>query len=358
VLTVLHTESSLGWGGQEVRILTEAAWLRERGVRVVLAVQPASRIRAEAERLSLETVGAVMRGPWDLFAVLRLVGVVRREKVDVVHTHSSIDAWVGGCAARLARVPVVRSRHVSIPIRAGLNPVYTWLADRVLTSGESIRALVLAGGVRPEAVRALPAGVDLAAFGPGEPSEALRREFGPARPVIGSIAMFRGSKGHQHLLDAFARLGREFPGAQLLLVGDGLRRAWVQELARARGLADAVRLPGFRRDVADLLRLMDCFVLASTRTEGVPQSLLQAMAVGVPVVASAIGGIPEVIVDGQTGLLIPPEDPVALAAGLGAVLRDPAAARQRAQAARALVERRYSRDASVERLLALYRELR
>ncbi|PYN07191.1 MAG: hypothetical protein DME06_17610 [Candidatus Rokuibacteriota bacterium] len=254
-------------------------------------------------------------------------------------------------------MPVVRSRHVSIPIRAGLNPVYTWLADRVLTSGEAIRALVLAGGVRPEAVRAVAAGVDLARFTPGERSEALLREFGPARPVIGSIAMFRGSKGHPHLLDAFERLRPEFPQARLVLVGDGIRRAWVEELARGRGLAPAVCFPGFRRDVPELLRFMDCFVLASTRTEGVPQSLLQAMAVGVPVVASAVGGIPEVLADGETGLLVPPEDPAALAAALGAVLRHPAAARRRAAAAQALVARRYSRDGCVDRLLALYGEL-
>jgi len=356
-LTVLHTESSLGWGGQEVRIVTEATWLRERGVRVVLAAQPGSRVRAEALRVALETAAVAMRGAWDVPAVLRLARVIRREKVDLVHTHSSIDAWVGGAAARLARVPVVRSRHVSIPIRAGLNPVYTWLADRVLTSGEAIRALVLAGGVRPEAVRAVAAGVDLAEFTPGERSDALLREFGPARPVIGSIAMFRGSKGHPHLLDAFARLRPEFPEARLVLVGDGIRRAWVEELARGRGLAPAVCFPGFRRDVPELLRFMDCFVLASTRTEGVPQSLLQAMAVGVPVVASAIGGIPEVLADGETGLLVPPEDPAALAAALGAVLRHPAAARRRAAAAQALVARRYSRDGCVDRLLALYGEL-
>ena len=121
--------------------------------------------------------------------------------------------------------------------------------------------------------------------------------------------------------------------------------------------AFAVCFPGFRRDVPELLRFMDCFVLASTRTEGVPQSLLQAMAVGVPVVASAVGGIPEVLADGETGLLVPPEDAAALAAALGAVLRHPVAARRRAAAAQALVARRYSRDGCVDRLLALYGEL-
>lgn len=356
-ISVLHIEASPGWGGQEVRIVTEAAWLCARGLRVLLAGQPGSRVLAEAERRGVETVGVRMRAAWDLPAAMRLARLIRREKVHAVHTHSSIDAWVGGSAARLARVPVVRSRHVSIPIRAGLNPVYTLLADRIVTSGEAIRRLVIAAGARPEVVVALPAGVDLETFAPGPPSERLRGELGEGRPVVGSVAMFRGSKGHEHLLDAFRALPGEFPRARLLLVGDGIRRQWVEELARERGLVAAVTFTGFRRDVPELLRLMDCFVLASTRTEGVPQSLLQAMATGVPVVAAATGGIPEVIADGQTGRLVPPGDPAALAAALAEVLRDPGAAARRAEAARAFVAERFSRARCVDRMVALYNEL-
>ena len=114
---------------------------------------------------------------------------------------------------------------------------------------------------------------------------------------------------------------------------------------------------GFRSDVPDLLRAMDCFVLASTRTEGVPQSLLQAFAAGVPAVASSIGGIPEVITDGETGTLVPPENPALLAAAIEAVLDNPSAAATRARAARKLVEERYSHVAAVSRLLALYDEV-
>ena len=131
----------------------------------------------------------------------------------------------------------------------------------------------------------------------------------------------------------------------------------MEELAARRGLGDAVVFTGFRTDVPDLLALMDCFVLASTRTEGVPQSLLQAFAVGVPVVASRIGGIPEVVHDGVTGLLAEPGDSAALARGIRAVLEDVDAAARRARAARHLVEDRFSHQAAITRLLALYDEL-
>jgi glycosyltransferase involved in cell wall biosynthesis len=353
--TVLHTESSPGLGGQEMRTLSEARWTAERGWRVLLAGQPDGRFVERARAAGLEAVGVRMRGAWDLRAVCVLRRLIRRERVSIVHTHSSVDGWVGGVAARTAGVPVVRTRHVSIRIRRRWNPVYRWLADRVITSGETIRDLVVGAGVDPARVVAIPAGVDLGEFpGCSANADAIRKDLGLSRPVIGSVAMFRGSKGHAHLLDAFDMVHARHPTARLLLVGEGIRRPWVEGLARERGLGGAVVFTGFRSDVPELLRVMDCFVLASTRTEGVPQSLLQSFAAGVPVVASAIGGIPEVVTDGKTGLLVPPEDAAALARAVEAVLGDRAGAAARSRAARHLVEERFSHAAAVSRLLALY----
>src|SRR5262249_36865548 len=147
-----------------------------------------------------------------------------RERVDLVHTHSSVDGWLGGAAARLARVPVVRTRHVSIPIRGRWNPVYTWLADRVITSGEAIRRMVVDAGVAADRVVAIPAGVDLERF-PYRPRPQARTDVGDEPgPIIGSVAMFRGSKGHAHLIEAFRVVRSSYPRATLLLVGDGIRR--------------------------------------------------------------------------------------------------------------------------------------
>ena len=354
--TVLHTESSRGLGGQEIRTLHEARWTGERGWRVVLACQADGRLLERARDAGLEVVALSMKAPWDARAIARLVALIKRERVDIVHTHSSIDAWIGGVAARSARVPVVRTRHVSIPIRRSWNPVYTWLADRVITSGEAIRRLVMNAGASPERVVAIPAGVDLDGFPFGRRSKAVADALGVSPPVIGSVAMFRGSKGHAHLIEALAVVRRRYPGATLLLVGDGIRRAWVEGLARDAGLAEAVVFTGFRSDVAALLGAMDCFALASTRTEGVPQSLLQAFAAGVPVVASDIGGIAEVVADGATGVLVK-ATAVDLAQGIERVLDDPDAAARRAIAARAMVEERFSHASMLTRLLDLYVEV-
>jgi glycosyltransferase involved in cell wall biosynthesis len=355
--TVLHTESSPGLGGQEIRTLRELGWTRERGWRVLLACQAGGALEARARAQGLETAPLRMRGAWDPLAIRRLVGLIRRERVDVVHTHSSVDAWLAGTAARLARVPVVRTRHVSIPIRRGWNAVYTRLADRVITSGEAIRALVVGAGVPAERVVAIPAGVDIEEFRPRPRAGELAAALGLTRPVVGSVAMFRGSKGHAHLIDAFRLVRERVPSATLLLVGEGIRRGWVEELAVARGVREAVVFTGLREDVPALLSVMDCFVQASTRTEGVPQSLLQAFAATVPVVATAVGGIPEIVADGITGVLVKAEDPRWLAEAIGAVLADPEAARARAGAGRRLVVERFSHAVSMERLLALYEEV-
>jgi glycosyltransferase involved in cell wall biosynthesis len=356
--TLLHLEASPGLGGQELRTLAEARWLAERGWRVLLACQPAGRLHARAaEAPGVEPRPLRMRSAWDARAVVALVRLIRRERVDLVHTHSSVDAWVGGLAARIAGAPVVRTRHVSIPLRRGWNPVYTHLADRVITSAEAIRRMVVAAGVAPERVVAMPAGIDLAAFPFGRRAPDLRAALGLTPPVIGSVAMLRGSKGHAELIAAFARVRAAHPSATLLLVGDGPRRAALEQRARAAGLGGAVVFTGFRADVPELLATMDCFALASTRTEGVPQSVLQAFAAGVPVVARDTGGIPEVVADGATGLLVADGAPAALAHAIGRVLGDPAGAAARTRAARDLVEARFSHAAALDRLLALYGEV-
>ena len=147
--TVLHTEASPGLGGQEVRTLNEARWTVERGWRVLVAGQPDGRLLERARAAGLEAAPIRMAGPVDLRALVGLVRLIRRERMTWYTRTAPSTRWLGGMAARFCRVPVLRTRHVSIAIRRGLNPVYRWLADRVITSGEAIRRLVVALACRP-----------------------------------------------------------------------------------------------------------------------------------------------------------------------------------------------------------------
>jgi glycosyltransferase involved in cell wall biosynthesis len=355
---VLHTEASLGLGGQEIRILTETRWLLDHGWDALIACQPSARLLGEARAAGLPVVAVAMRGALDVSALLALRRLVRERGAALVHTHSSVDSWLGALAARSAGVPVVRSRHVSIPILRRRALVYR-LAHRVLTTGDAIRAMVVAAGVPAERVVSVPAGVDTARFHPGVSGKAVREEFGlaPAAPVVGLVADVRGSKGHRYFLEAARAVLADLPDARFLIVGDGVGFEDVRRRVRELGLEGPVLMTGFRRDIPEVMAALDVLVLPSVRSEATSQVIPQALAVGVPVVATRVGGIPEIVRDGETGLLVPPADAPALAAAIVALLRDRERAAALARAGQALVRARYTLDAMMEGTTAVYREL-
>src|SRR5215470_6307995 len=271
---VLHTESSLGLGGQEIRILTESRWLREHDWDVVIAGQPDGRLRTEAKIAGLPFVTVRMRSAVDLIALGALRRIIRERDVAIVHTHSSSDSWLGALAARSRRRPVVRSRHVSIPILRRRALVYRF-ANRVLTTGDAIRALVIAAGVPAARVVSVPAGVDTTRFHPGVSGKTVRDELGLTGPVVGLVANIRGSKGHNDFLTAAALVCRRVPAARFLIVGDGVGFADVQQRAHAMHLDDHVVMTGFRRDIPEIMAALDVLVLPSVRSEATSQVIPQ-----------------------------------------------------------------------------------
>jgi len=354
---ILHTESSHGHGGQEIRTLAETRWLIDHGWRALIVCQPDSPLLAEA-RASFIPVEAVRMGSaTDIGAIVRLRRLMRERGVSLVHTHSSVDSWLGGVAAKSLGRPVVRSRHVSIPIRRRRALVYR-LADRIITSGEGVRAMVIGAGITPERVVAISAGVDSARFHPGVSGKAVRDELGlGAAPMVGLVANVRGSKGHNVFLDAARAVLAAAPETRFLIVGDGVGFEDVKGRVRQLGLEARVHLTGFRRDIPEVMAALDVLALPSIRSEAIPQVIPQALAVGTPVVASTVGGSPELIRDGENGRLVPPADPAALAEAILALLREPERARAMARAGQVMVQARYTIDATMARTTAVYREL-
>src|SRR3989454_2036627 len=164
---VLHTESSQGHGGQEIRTLAETRWLIDHGWRALIVCQPDSPLLAEARASSIPVEAVRMGSATDIGAIVKLRGLMRERGVSLVHTHSSVDSWLGGVAAKSLGRPVVRSRHVSIPIRRRRALVYR-LADRIITSGEGGRAKVIGAGITPGRGVGISAGVDSARFHSGD----------------------------------------------------------------------------------------------------------------------------------------------------------------------------------------------
>jgi glycosyltransferase involved in cell wall biosynthesis len=353
---ILHTESSVGLGGQEIRILSEARWLRDHDWDALIACQPQSRLAAEAAAAGLPRVTLTMRNVFDVGALLSLRRLMQARAVAVVHTHSSVDSWLATLAGKSLGRPVVRSRHVAIPIRRRRALVYR-MADRIITTGDTIKTIVSAAGVKPTRIVSIPAGVDTDRFHPGVSGDRVRAELGLHGPLVGLVANVRGSKGHPYFLEAAREVLAARPDTRFLIVGDGVGFDDVRRRVHEMGLDAYVVLTGFRRDIPEVMAALDVLVLPSTRSEATSQVIPQALAVGTPVVGTCVGGIPELIRDGETGRLVAPADAPALAAAILGLLADPVRAEALARAGQALVRRQYTFDVMMERTTGVYGEL-
>jgi glycosyltransferase involved in cell wall biosynthesis len=305
---ILHTEWSLGWGGQEQRIILECRMMMEHGHKCLIVCQPESGILAKARENGIPFEEVVIRSSYDPRAVRDIYRLIRKYGVTVVNTHSGKDTWVGSFAARLAGVDLlVRTRHLSVPISTSIFNFVHKMADGIITTGESIRReLITRNRIPAERVLSIATGVSLKRFDPAKAdSSAVRSEFGipDGAPVVTMVAVLRRMKRHDLLLAAARIVLQSYPETRFLLVGDGPIANAVKDQIAEMGLGSRAIMTGYRQDIQDILALSDVVVLTSDRFEGVPQSLSQAMAMSLPVVASPVGSIPELVIDGKTGLL-------------------------------------------------------
>ncbi len=361
-LSIVHTENSCGWGGQEIRILTESRGFLDRGHRVTLITPAEAPIADAARKTGLEVVTmALPRGPSGVLALRKWVAA-HRAQVDVLNTHSSTDSWLGAlsCATLANAPPIVRTRHVSTTVHDQLGT--RWLYRRgnahIVTTGEAIRRqLAETIGVPLARMTSIPTGIDLARFVPGD-ARAARSGLGlPDRPTLGIVATMRAWKGHAFLFDALASTRDAWAGWQVVVVGGGPDRALLEAHVARNGLAELVRFAGHQEDVVPWIQSLDLFALPSYGEEGVPQSIMQAMACAVPVVSTDIGAIAEAVEPGVTGLFAEPRSASSLAATL-AQLRDDAELRARfGAAARAKAERTFGIDRMLDRMEQVFRSV-
>ena len=323
-----------------------------------------SRAQAAGARYQPLTV----RGPDDTDDYRALVALLRETPVQVFHNQIGI-AWEGHWgtrAAREARVPVVVStEHLPYVLpyddATKLKAEVNRLVDRIITvSAESRRSHLASGIAHPDQIVTIPNGIDASAFASTDPTAhaPLRRQLGlaPTAPVVGTVARLSEQKGHRYLLEAWPQVRAVVPDAELLLVGDGPLRGELEQQAQALGIAGSVRFPGTRTDVPALLGLFTVAVLPS-RFEGMPLFVLEAMAAGRPVVGTRVCGASEAIAEGETGLLVPPQDPAALATAVTSLLCAPAKAARMGHAGRVRLLRYYQARRMVADTCALYTTL-
>lgn len=296
----------------------------------------------------------------------RLAGYLRRERIDVVHTHNRYAHLVGRTAAMLAGRPVVSTVHYLQEMEPGWREaVRRWLdhmsarmlCSVVITVSEAQRRVYLrAAGIEDARVQLHRNGVDPALFRPDPVARGRQRSalgLPPEAPVLAVVGMFHPDKGIEFLLQALALIRPRAPAARLLVVGDGVERPALEALAHELGLGDVVRFLGVRSDVAALLAASDVYVHPSL-SEALPTSVLEAMAVGVPVVATDVGGVSEIVAHGQTGLLVPAGRPDRLAEAM-LQLMDPGLRMSMGASGRAWVQTHASTGLWLDGLHALYR---
>jgi glycosyltransferase involved in cell wall biosynthesis len=361
-LKIVHTESHRSWGGQESRVLSECLWMKKNGHRVWLAAPARSQLYARAQVAGLD-VWAM--GFNNLSAVSDFIGLRRRlRKIapDVLNTHGNMDAKVGLMAARGLSIPcIVRSRHHSHPVSPSWYNkwMYRYLSHYIFTTAQAVADQIVRDLlVDPAKVVSVASGIVVpTVLTPRETAiRQMQETFALDRDVrfVGSVAMLRDWKGHRYLVEAFGAISAAFPRHHLVIVGDGDEMAALNRQGESCGLTGRIHFTGFRDDPWPCFRAFDLNVLASTKNEGIPQVLLQAMVAGCPVIGTRVGGIPDIVDDGLNGWLVAPSDATALAGAMSAILIDPQKAQERARRASRYVADHYTIDAMGRRILDLY----
>lgn len=357
-MKVLHVEAGrhLYGGAQQVLYLLEG--LRTSGVSSVLACPSGCQL-ATAARAYAEIQELPMRGDLDAPLIARLVGLIKRCRPDIIHLHSRAGADVlGGLAARSQGVPAVLSRRVDNPEPRWLVAWKYRLFDRVIAISEGIGRVLLAGGLPPRKLRIVRSAVLTEPFAQRceRAQVATALGLGPNELWVGVVAQLIPRKGHRFLLAALPSLVAEFPQLRVIFFGQGPLADELQRLVYSAALSKHVRFAGFRQDLPSCLPCLDLLVHPATM-EGLGVALLQAASAGVPIVASRVGGVPEAVTDGVTGLLVPPADAIALAGACRALLVDAVERRRMGSAGQARMRAEFSTSAMVAGNLAVYREL-
>ena len=353
---VIQVDTAAGWRGGQSQVLLTAQGMAARGVRTEIACRAGGELEARARAAGLTVRPVHFRGDLWPPGILSLARRLRQDPGAVLLLHDPHAVGAGLVATRLGRhAPPVAVRRVDFPLRGPFSRAKYAACGRVIVVSRAIASVMEQAGLASDRLRLVYEGVPDRPPSPGG-REALAELGVPAGvPVVGNVAALTGHKDHATLLEAMALLRAQLPEARLVIAGEGELRGVLEARTRALGLERRVVFAGFRRDLDRLLPAFSVFCLSS-RLEGLGTSLLDAMAFGLPVVATAAGGIPEAVEDGVTGRLVAARDPRALARALAEVLGDEARRAAWGSAGRRRFLERFSADRMVEETLHVIAE--
>ncbi|MFH1239384.1 MAG: glycosyltransferase [bacterium] len=353
---ILHVNTARTWRGGEQQLVYLVEGLRDRGHNNFVACQPNSILAEKLSSRGVTVITLPMRGEWDIFAAVRLAKIIRRHNIQIIHLHTAHAHTLGSLAARMTpSCKVIVSRRVDFHIHSSVK--YKLGIDRIIAVSEGIKSVLVKDGVPAGKIAVIYDGVDLSKFNNLRSADYLYREFALKKgtPVIGIVAALAPHKHHQNFLAAAKIVKGEFPAARFLIVGEGELKKELKELCRKLELYNEVIFCGFREDIPELISIFDIFVLSSY-LEGMGSSLLEAMALAKPIVATNTGGIPEVVKHDLNGLLVPPRDSEALAKAIIDLLKDEEKRKEMGLEGRDMI-REFSTAQMIEGTLKVYEEV-
>ncbi len=357
MITILHTESSTGWGGQEIRIIQEALGLRKRGYRIFIIAEEKSEILKKSQQLEFDTF-PIRFSKYNPLSFLKISSLIKRLNIDIVNTHSSKDSWVTILASQLLskKPKIIRTRHLSTPIKNNtLNRlIYNVLTDMIITTGERIREkMIKHNKFDPNKIISIPTGVDLGIFNPNKVvSNKNSKEF-----TVGTIGVLRSWKGHSYLLEAVPLIVKKIPNIKFYIVGEGPQRENLLRHIKNSNLEKWVIMTGHRDDIPQILASLDVVIHPSYANEGIPQVILQALAMKKPVIASNIDCINEIIIHNKTGILIKPKNFNDIVESILKLYNNEKLRFTLAENGRKLVEENYSHEKMLEKIENVYKRL-
>lgn len=360
-LSLFHVDAGKEWRGGQRQTLFLVRELQRKDFPVFLVAQKGSPLEEKARAEGLKVIPLRMRGEADLRASFHLAWLMKRRHCLLAHFHDAHSLSIGLRAASWAHVPLILvHRRVDFPLRQNIfsRRKYGQKLDAIIAISEAVKKVLVASGVPARKIRVIPSGIDFAVFAQVKDRNFLRREFGFAADdyLVGIVAALEDHKGHTYLFQATRLVRQHSDKIKLIVVGTGSLRLELESQAQALGIDDIVFFLGFREDIPRILASLDLFVLSS-HLEGLGSSIMDAMASRLPVVATSAGGIPEVVRHGETGWLVPPKDPEALAEAIVRLYHDRPLAARLAQQGHDFVLRHFSAEAMAEKVIGLYLDL-
>ncbi len=354
----LHIDTARTWRGGQNQVLTTVLGLRSLGHRTLLVAHSNGELRRRAEE-GLDLVSLAPKTEMDLSAAWRLSRVLKQLTPDIVHAHDPHGVAMAGLAlsmsTRFPKPPLVAARRVDFHLRGSSLSRWKYRqVDCFICASEAIRQMLISDGVAPARTVTVHEGIDLEHVDAATAASLHEELWLPHHaPIVGNVAALVPHKGQRHLVEAARIVLPQVPDARFVIAGEGELRPALERQIKEHHLEKHVVLAGFRPDVLALHKAFDIFVMSSI-TEGLGTSLLDAMAAGKPVVATRAGGIPEVVVDGETGFLVPPRDHAAMATAIVKLLKDGGLRRTMGDAGRTRACSRFSAERMVKDTLHVY----